>query len=106
MVGGPRRGEVWWGELESAGRRPYLVLTRDAAISVLNTVVCAPVTTRVRSISSEMAMDADDGMPQPCAATFDNLISVPKRLLTYRITRLGPGRLPDLCRALNTALDC
>ena len=27
----PDRGEIWWGEIESVGRRPYLVMTRPAA---------------------------------------------------------------------------
>lgn len=106
MVNQPRRGEVWWGEMESVGRRPYLVLTRDAAIPVLTSLVCAPVTTRVRSIPSELSLDRADGMPRACAATFDNLLPVPKRLLTGRITRLGSERMAELCEALGVALDC
>ncbi len=102
---GPRRGEVWWGEVEQ-GRRPYLVLTRDVAIPVLSTLVCAPVTTRVRSIPSELELDEADGMPRPCAASFDNLLTVPKSLLTGRISRLGPERMSAMCDALGVALDC
>ena len=40
----PRRGEVWWGEIADVGRRPFLVMTRSAAIPVLNNVLAAPVT--------------------------------------------------------------
>jgi len=36
MVTDPRRGEVWWGEIEDVGRRPFLVMTRTAAIPVLH----------------------------------------------------------------------
>jgi len=38
------RGEVWWLELEEYGRRPALVLTRDAAIPVRRKVMVAPLT--------------------------------------------------------------
>lgn len=102
----PRRGEIWWGELENVGRRPFLVLTRDAAIPVLSSLVCAPVTRTVRAIPTELALGPDDGMPVACAAGFDNLRTIPKAALTTRITRLHPERLDDTCRALRIAVDC
>ena len=48
----PRRGAVW-GARDDVGRRPFLVMTRTAAIPVLNNVLAAPVTLTVRSIPSE-----------------------------------------------------
>ena len=102
----PRRGEVWWGELENVGRRPFLVLTRDAAIPVLSALVCAPVTRTVRAIPTELALGPEDGMPVACAASFDNLRTIPKAALTTRITRLHPERLDDACRALRIATEC
>jgi mRNA-degrading endonuclease toxin of MazEF toxin-antitoxin module len=41
-----------------------------------------------------------------CALSFDNVLTVPKTLITERITSLGPAKLAELCRALNTAVDC
>ena len=102
----PRRCEVWWGELENVGRRPFLVLTRDAAIPVLSSLVCAPVTRTVRAIPTELPLGPGDGMPVACAASFDNLRTIPKAALTMRITRLDPERLDDMCRALRIAVDC
>ncbi len=102
----PRRGEIWWGELENVGRRPFLVLTRDAAIPVLVGLVCAPVTRTIRAIPTELALGPEDGMPIKCAASFDNLRTIPKVALTTRITRLHPERLDDACRALSIAIDC
>ena len=49
------RGEVWWAEHPDAGRRPYLVLTRQAAIPVLNRVLAVPATRTVRGIPTEVA---------------------------------------------------
>lgn len=101
-----KRGEVWWGELPDAGRRPFLVLTRSSAIPVLRSVVVAPLTRTVRSIPTELSLGGDDGMAGECAASFDNLRVVPKANLTERICVLGPERMAEACRALRNAVDC
>jgi mRNA interferase MazF len=105
-VSEPRRGEVWWGEIEGLGRRPFLVMTRSAAIPVLNSVLAAPMTRTIRNIPTEVSLGPDDGMPAECAATFDNLRVVPKASLVDRICVLGPARLEAACAALRTAVDC
>jgi mRNA-degrading endonuclease toxin of MazEF toxin-antitoxin module len=61
------RGEVWWIEHPEAGRRPACVLTRQAAIAVLNSVLVAPATRTVRGIPTEVALTRQDGMPEDCA---------------------------------------
>lgn len=102
----PARGEVWWVEDPDLGRRPGLVLTRDAAIPVLDWVLVAPVTRTVRGIPTELPLDVDDGMPTRCAVTFDNLRAVRRALLVERLTVLDPGRVAAACQALRTAVDC
>jgi mRNA interferase MazF len=105
-VSEPRRGEVWWGEIENLGRRPFLVMTRSAAIAVLNGVLAAPITRTVRNIPTEMALGPDDGMPTECAASFDNLRVVPKAYLVDRVCVLEADRLAEACAALRAAVDC
>ena len=102
----PRRGEVWWGEIEAIGRRPFLVMTRSAAIPVLHSVVAAPVTRTLRNIPTELLLGPDDGMPTECAVSFDNLRVVPKAYLVDRQCTLEPLRLIEACRALRIAMDC
>lgn len=102
----PHRGDVWWGEVAGLGRRPYLVLTREGAIPVVTRVVCAPVTRTVRGIPTELPLGPDDGMPVDCAASFDNLLTVPKSALASLITSLRLGRQIDMCGALRIALGC
>ena len=103
----PTRGEVWWAEVEGqAGRRPMLVLTRSEAIQVLGKVVVAPITRTVRGLRSEVRLEPEDGMPTSCAASFDNLATIPKANLTELVTVIGPHRLLELCDALRFALDC
>ena len=100
------RGEVWWIEHPEAGRRPACILTRQAAIAVLTSVLVAPATRTVRGIPTEVPLTSDDGMPADCALTLDNVTSVPKAFLTQRITRLPEARLDELCGALRAATGC
>ncbi len=100
------RGEVWWVAHPEAGRRPACVLTRQAAIPVLTSVLVAPASRTVRAIPTEVTLSRAEGMPADCALSFDNLTTVPKALLTERITSVAPERLHELCAALNTATGC
>ncbi|HZJ52132.1 MAG TPA: type II toxin-antitoxin system PemK/MazF family toxin [Actinomycetota bacterium] len=102
----PRRAEVWWGELPEVGRRPFLVMTRNAAIPVLNAVLAAPVSRTVRGIPTEVRLGLEDGMPVECAASLDTLRVVSKAHLVERACVLSPGRMAEACSALRTAVDC
>jgi mRNA interferase MazF len=97
------RGEVWWYEDPRAGRRPFLILSRDEAIPVLNQVLAVPATRTVRSIPTEVLLDESDGMPVECALSLDNVSLVRVALCTERVTRLGPDRMAAVCQALRTA---
>jgi mRNA interferase MazF len=101
----PRRGDVWWVEVDGA-RRPAVVLTRDAAIPVLNRVLVAPITRTVRGIPTEVALYREDGMPHECAATFDNLTLVARSLLSDRVARLDAHRMHEVCAAYRAVIDC
>jgi mRNA interferase MazF len=105
-VSEPQRGEVWWGEIEDVGRRPFLVMTRSAAIPVLHNLLAAPITRTVRNLPTELPLGPDDGMPIECAASFDNLRVVPKAYLVDRLCALDPMRLVEACNALRSAVDC
>jgi mRNA interferase MazF len=100
------RGEVWWGDIPRMGRRPVLVLTRDTAIPLLTSVVVAIVTTQVRGIPTEVALDHRDGMPRASVVSFDNLITLSKRQFISRITELSNAKLEEVCEALRFAMAC
>ena len=80
------RGEVWWVEHPIQGRRPFLILTRQAAIP------------------SEIALSTDDGMPADCVLNFDNLAILNKSWFSEPICRLSPVRMVEACRVLSVAL--
>jgi mRNA interferase MazF len=100
------RGEIWWVEHPDAGRRPGCILTRQAAIPVLTSLLVAPATRTVRGIPTEVSLGREDGMPVDCALSFDNLTTVPKTLLTERIIEVPEARRDELCRALRAASGC
>ena len=100
------RSEIWWVEHPDAGRRPFLVLTRQAAIPVLNAVLAVPATRTIREIPTEVVLDRDDGMPEECALALDNVTVVPKELFRERITRLSVDRMTEVCRALSLSTGC
>ena len=100
------RGEVWWVDAPYVGRRPGCVLTRSGAIPVLRSVLVAPATRTIRGIPTEVLLDAEDGMPEECVLSMDNVTVVPKAMLTDRITTLSPQRLEEVCRALAIAAGC
>ena len=100
-----RRGEVWWAELPPpAGRRPVVLLSRDDAYPVRELVTVAPITTRVRRIPTEASLGRADGLPRRCAANLDTITTIPKRMLTGRLTVLSPERRAAVDRALRFAL--
>ncbi len=100
------RGEVWWLELPDEGRRPVCVLTRQAALPALKNVVVALVTRTVRGTPTEVPLGAEDGMPIDCVLSLDTIRTVPRVLLTERISELSGTRMHEICRALATATGC
>lgn len=100
------RGDVCWLELPEEGRRPVCVLTRREAIPVLRNVLVALVTRTVRDIPTEVRLTGDDGMAFECAISLDNVRTVPRALLTERITSLSGARMHEVCGALAAATGC
>jgi len=105
--GVPVRGEVWWCELPEAGRRPVVVLSRDAAIPRLRRTLVGPCTTTVRGLASEVVLEpGQDPVPTRCAVNLDSVESVAVATLTQRLGRLGTVRMAEVCDAFAVATDC
>ena len=103
----PARGEVWWCELPGAGRRPVVVLSRDAAIPRLRRALVAPCTTTIRPLAGEVVLEpGEDPVPQRSAVNLDAVESVSIGVLVQRIGRLADMRMRDICSALAIAVDC
>jgi mRNA interferase MazF len=100
----PVQGDVWWAESEGR-RRPVLVVTCTEAIPVLNRILVAPVSRTIREVPTEVRLDIDDGLPEPCVASFDNLQPIRKSLLTVRLGSIWNRRYV-ICSALDALADC
>lgn len=99
------RGELWWADLpKPAGRRPVLLLSREEAYRVRELVIIAPVTTRVRGIPTEVALDKSSGLPKQSVVNLDTLTTIPKRALSDRISQLSEARMKAIDAALKFAL--
>ncbi len=107
MSGDPRRGELWWCEPPGIGRRPVVVLSRDAAIPRLGRALVAPCTTTIRGLPSEVVLEpGDDPVGRRTAVNLDSVESAGVSLLVERIGRLSDERMRQLCDALAVAVDC
>lgn len=100
------RGELWWGESADEKGRPFLVVSRDEANEVMQRVLVAPVTTRIRGVPSELRLGRAEGLPHESVASFDNLRPFPKVLLVRRLGAMGAGRAHLLCSVAAATLDC
>ena len=99
------RGDVRWYTFKASDKkRAVLILTRDSAIAVLNSVTVAPITSTIRSIPTEVVLTEDDGLPHTCAANFDNLQTVPKSNIGDRIARLTARKMKEAHGAVSFAL--
>jgi len=99
-------GDIWLMELANDKHRPVLIVTRNEAIGVLNNVVVAPLTSTVRSIPTCIPVGPDQGVDRDSVASFDNLASVPKSILTSQFGTLGPAGSGQICAALDALADC
>ena len=107
MTSYPARGEVWWCELAEVGRRPVVVLSRDAAIPRLRRTLIGPCTTTIRNIPSEVLLEpGEDPIPQTSVVNLDSVESVSLGTLVERLGRLSDERMRQICSALEIAVAC
>ena len=72
--------------------------------TVFNSVTVAPITSTIRSIPTEVVLTQEDGLPDTCAANFDNLQSVPKGNIGDRISHLTTRKMKEAAKAISFAL--
>src|SRR6476661_8734178 len=103
----PARGEVWWCEMAETGRRPVVVLSRDAAIPRLRRTLVAPCTTTIRGLPSEVILEpGTDPVPRRSAVNLDAVESVSVAVLVSRLGRLSGDRMRAVCSAREVAVAC
>ena len=100
-----RRGEVWWANLPPPiGRRPVVLLSRDGAYDRRTLAIAAPVTTRIRSIPSEVTLGPEDGLQLRSVVNLDTLMTIRLSALDVRIASLTSQKLQAVEAAIHFAL--
>ncbi|MGH3002729.1 MAG: type II toxin-antitoxin system PemK/MazF family toxin [Gaiellaceae bacterium] len=98
---------MWWCQLPEVGRRPIVVLSRNAVIPRLRRALIGPCTTTIRGIPSEVPLEpGDDPVPGPSVVNLDSVESVSLATLVERLGRLSDERMRQICRALEVAVAC
>ena len=83
-----------------------MIVSRQVLIdSKFSTVICAPVFSSGEGLSTQVAVDLEEGMKHPRWIMCDNLVSLRKADLTNYVGYLSPAKLVELNRALKMALD-
>ena len=85
--------------------RPVLVLTREAARSAMTKVTVAPITTTIKGLSSEVAVEPDNGLEADSVISLDNVLTVPVAVLGRTVGYLSPEQEGQLARAVVLAYD-
>lgn len=100
-----KRAEVWWVDLPSpVGSRPAVVLTRDAVLDTIGSIVVAIVTRTVRGLETEIRLGRREGLPRPCVATLDNILTIPRRRFVRLMGCLSREQVKELDAAIILAL--
>jgi mRNA-degrading endonuclease toxin of MazEF toxin-antitoxin module len=73
-------------------------------MSYRDRVTVATITSRVRRLDAEVALDESDGLYHGCVVNLDTLGAIPRAYLTERVTQLGGIKMLAIERAIHRAL--
>jgi mRNA interferase MazF len=101
-----KRAEVWWAELPSpVGSRPVVILTRDAVLHSIDSIVVTLVTRTIRGLPTEVVLGRQQGLPVRCVANLDNILTVPRERLKRLMGACNTSKAGELNQAIKAALD-
>lgn len=86
--------------------RVFVVVSRQVLIdSRFSTVMCAPVYTAYDGLATQVLLGIGEGLKHESSIHCDEVVSLPKSVLTDYIGSLSPQKTDLLNRALRIALD-
>jgi mRNA interferase MazF len=107
MASRVNRSEIWlyfFGVPDK--RRPVLVLSRQRAISLLRTVLVAPITSAAHGAPSEVQVGTNEGLKHESVVNLDQVQTVDQAKLQHFVGTVGPAKMTAVCRALLIATGC
>ena len=105
-----QRGELYLvrkpGSRDPKKQRVFVVVSRQIVIdSKFSTVIGAPVYSRHDGLSTQVKLGPDHGLKHESSIHCDELVSLPKEVLTHYVGRLDHTSMQQLGHALAIALD-
>jgi mRNA interferase MazF len=101
-----KRGEVWWAHLDKpAGRRPVLILSRDAMPPGHGEITVAYLTSTIRNRPVEVLWTPADGVVRTCVVNLDAINTIPKHYLKYFMCALSLAKMDEVKQAILEAFD-
>ncbi|MBF0491950.1 MAG: type II toxin-antitoxin system PemK/MazF family toxin [Deltaproteobacteria bacterium] len=86
--------------------RVFVIVSRPTLIhSQFSTLVCAPIYSKHDGLSTQVLVGVQEGLKHESSIHCDELISLPKSLLTDYIGALSEEKIEDLDFALKIALN-
>ena len=87
-------------------QRVFAIVSRQTLIdSKFSSVICAPVYSRHDELETQVAIGISEGLKSLSSLHCDELLSIPKVLLTHYVGKLSKLQLSHLDRALTIALS-
>lgn len=105
-----KRGELYRVTHPSARdpkkQRVFVIVSRQVLIdSRFSTVICAPVYTMHDGLATQVLIGSDEGLRHDSSIHCDELVSLPKTMLTNYIGMLPADKLKAVNQALHIALE-
>jgi mRNA interferase MazF len=105
-----KRGELYRVDRPSARdpkrSRVFVIISRQVLIeSRFSTVTCAPVYSVYEGLSTQVPVGIGEGLKHDSGIHCDELVSLPKSVLTNFVGTLSPRKLEALSTSLRIALE-
>ena len=105
-----KRGEIYRVAHPSARdprrSRVFVVVSRQVVIdSRFSTVICAPIYSVHDGLSTQVAVGEEEGLKHASSIHCDELVSLPKSMLTNFVGSLSREKIEAVNHALHEALD-
>lgn len=85
--------------------RPVVVLTREPVRAAMRRVTVAPITSTAKGLSTEVPVDAANGLDQPSVISCDNIITIDKAALGRHVGFLFERQERELAAAIANAFS-
>ena len=104
-----KRGDLYrvykGSKTDTKNFRVFVIVSRQVLLdSKFSTAMCAPVYTNYSGLSTQVSVGIDEGLKHDSAIHCDEVVSIPKHMLTHFVGSLTSEKLYELNKALFIAV--